>query len=305
MMTMNLLRCLVIFVMSAAAVYTAGGEPLHVLVSVSPHAYLVERIGGSGVSVEVLLKQGQDPHTFEPAPKQIVAAGKTRLFFKAGFPFERRVLEKLSDTNKKLELIDTGAGVTRRKMEDDLYGEDSHGREDGQETGLDPHIWLAVKPLKIQAGNIAKALTQADPASGAEYTANLETLNAELDGTYRFLSEKLEPFKGSSFFVFHPSFGYFADEYGLHQEAVETGGKAPSMRQTAGLIKKARSKNVRVIFVQPQFDPRGAEAIASAIGGVVVPMDPLAKDLVGNLKAIGLAIGQSVQEAKDSNGNGE
>ena len=106
-------------------------------------------------------------------------------------------------------------------------------------------------------------------------------MNVSLD---RRIAEILAPVKGKPFFVFHPAFGYFADDYGLKQTAVETGGSEPSARQLAHMIDVAKQKDIRVIFVQPQFSPKSAETIASEISGAVVPIDPLARDYVGNLE---------------------
>ena len=55
-------------------------------------------------------------------------------------------------------------------------------------------------------------------------------------------------------------------------------------RQLARLIERAKAANVKVIFVQPQFSEKSAEAVAEAIGGVVIPMDPLARDYLANLR---------------------
>ena len=85
-------------------------------------------------------------------------------------------------------------------------------------------------------------------------------------------------------YVFHPSYGYFADAYGLRQIAVEMGGKEPGARQLARLIHRAKEDGVRVIFVQPQFSKSSARTIAEAIGGAVVPLDPLARDYLENLE---------------------
>ena len=86
--------------------------------------------------------------------------------------------------------------------------------------------------------------------------------------------------------LFHPAFGYFAQAYGLEQQAVEVAGKTPTPRQLTGLIRKAKADGVTLIFVQPQFDQRSAAVVAKAIGGAVVPMDPLAKDVLANLKTM-------------------
>ena len=48
----------------------------------------------------------------------------------------------------------------------------------------------------------------------------------------------------------------------------------------------ARRQEVRVIFVQPQFSRRSAKAIAGAIDGAVIPIDPLSKDYIKNLERI-------------------
>ena len=96
----------------------------------------------------------------------------------------------------------------------------------------------------------------------------------------------MEPYLGATFFVYHPAFGYFADAYGLYQEPVETGGQSPTPKALTAFIENAKKEGAKVIFVQPQFDQRNAETVAKAIGGKVVPLDPLAEDVLGNLKTI-------------------
>jgi len=97
----------------------------------------------------------------------------------------------------------------------------------------------------------------------------------------------MAPFEGQDLFVFHPAFGYFADEYGLTLVAVEIGGKEPSARELARLIDTARQHQVHTIFVQPQFSPKSAQAIAEQIDGVVVPIDPLPQDYLAQMRAMG------------------
>jgi len=67
---------------------------------------------------------------------------------------------------------------------------------------------------------------------------------------------------------------------------VEVEGKEPTARQLAALVDRARAAGARVIFVQPQFSARNAEAVAKAIGGAVVPFDDLAKDYIANLSGM-------------------
>ena len=84
--------------------------------------------------------------------------------------------------------------------------------------------------------------------------------------------------------VFHPSWGYFADAYGLEQIPIEMEGKEPKPSQLRRLIEFARERGIKVIFVQPQTSTKNAETIARAIGGQVIVADPLAEDWIGNLR---------------------
>ena len=78
------------------------------------------------------------------------------------------------------------------------------------------------------AENIYLALSEKDPDNSSFYKSNYQELADKLDTAGREISEMLAPYKGLQFFVFHLSFGYFADEYSLEQIAVESGGKEPS-----------------------------------------------------------------------------
>ncbi|MCD4816700.1 MAG: zinc ABC transporter substrate-binding protein, partial [Methanosarcinales archaeon] len=96
------------------------------------------------------------------------------------------------------------------------------------------------------------------------------------------------------FMVFHPSWGYFARDYNLTMIAVEVEGKEPSASDLEHLIETAKMNNIRVIFVQPQFSTKSAEVIAKEIGGNVVPVDPLAKDYITNLRKVSNTIAQGL-----------
>ena len=252
----------------------AGGR-LEVFAGIPPLAWLVERIGGSQVEVGVLVQPGQDPHVFEPTPRQVMALGRARLFFKIGMPFENELVERIAAHHAGLTVVDATQGIVKRAGVD----EDEAGQPD-------PHVWLAPRQLRIMAGNVAEALARADAAHAGDYRRRAAAVAAELDALDARIARRLAPLGGQRFYVFHPAFGYFADAYGLVQESVEVEGKSPTPRQLQALVRQARADGVRIIFLQPQFDPRAAEAVARAIGGSVVPMDSLAKDVPRNLDDI-------------------
>ena len=86
--------------------------------------------------------------------------------------------------------------------------------------------------------------------------------------------------------VYHPAFGYFADEYDLTMLPVEAEGKEPTPAGLQHLIEQAKEHDIRVVFAEPQFNPQSARVIADAIGGRVVLIDPLARGYIENMSTL-------------------
>jgi len=281
-----------------------------IFTSILPQEYFVERIGGDRVAVQALVTPGSSPATYEPTPRQMAALSEARLFFRIGVPFENAFVPKIEGTTKELRIIDTRAGIPLREMKAHHHHEDEHEKEARHEDdehhaeeehhhhegGKDPHIWLSPQLVKVQARTIADALIELDMAGKAVYESNLAALLKDLDVLDATLAEALAPVKGKTFMVFHPAWGYFADTYGLKQEPIEIEGKDPSGPQLARMIEMAKEEGIRVIFVQPQFSKKSATRVAEAIGGVVIPINPLARDYLNNLKHVAIAVRQALQK---------
>jgi zinc transport system substrate-binding protein len=255
---------------SEAPVHSSSNDPLQVVVSILPQKYFVGRIAGEFAGISVMVPPGSNPATYEPKPSQMLALRNSKLYFAINVPFERAWLKKIAGVNPGLEIVHTDQLVKKGVM-----------------TSLDPHIWLSPPLVKLQARVIADALIRADPAREEIYQRNLLIFNRELD---QLDAEIRGIFAGSGqateFLVFHPSWGYFAAAYGLTQIPVEIEGKEPSLTETVKLIKYARAKGIKIIFVQPQFATKSAEAIAREIGARVVIADPLSQDWANNLREV-------------------
>jgi zinc transport system substrate-binding protein len=281
----------------AEAVHGGPSAAMEIFAGIPPLGYLVQRIGGSRVHVDVLLQPGQDPHTFEPTPRQVMRLGRARLLFMVGMPFESRLVEHMAAHRAGLSIVDATQGIVKRPMTAHCCDVAEHGEDHDEEAGQpDPHVWLSPPLLKIMAANVAHALAEADPLHAADYRRNEAAMAAELDDIHARITRRLAPFRGQRFYVFHPAFGYFGDAYGLVQEPVETEGKSPTPRQLQALVRQARADGVRIIFLQPQFDPHSAEAVARAIGGSVLPLDDLAADVPGNLSDVAEQIAAALEE---------
>jgi zinc transport system substrate-binding protein len=269
------------------------GEGTGAFVGIPPLSSLVRHIGGDRISVHVLVQPGQDPHTFEPTPKQMAALNDADVYFAIGLPFEERILEKLRGMNPDLVVVRTDEGVTRRTVEDAPHAQGNiHGAEKGEP---DPHLWLGPAQLEVIARNVFGGLAEIDPDGAQEYRDNLDLYLKNLHALDERLNALLEPYRGRSLFVYHPAFGYFADAYGLIQVPVEIEGKQPTPKQIEQLIQRMRRENARFIFVSPQFDRKTAKVMAEAIDGSVITVDPLAEDVLANLQRIASILDESLR----------
>jgi zinc transport system substrate-binding protein len=273
-----------------AASSPALSAPVVVFVSVPPQASVVRDVGGPHVEVHCLVQAGQDPHVFEPLPKQMRSLGRARIFLTVGMPFERPVVEKIRSQLPRLAVVDGFAGFTRRAASDC-----SHDHASGH-SDTDPHVWLSPEGLKVMAKNVAAALARIDPAHTGESSKRLKKVTNAIDAADARVRAKLTPYRGRAVYVFHPALGYFCDAYGLRQKAVEVDDKTPSMRQLEDLIRRARKDGARAVFVQEQSDQHAARAVAAAIGGRLVAVDPLAEDVVANLERIADAIASGLKD---------
>jgi zinc transport system substrate-binding protein len=95
--------------------------------------------------------------------------------------------------------------------------------------------------------------------------------------------------------VYHPSFGYFLDEFGIRQEAVETGGKEPGPRTLNRLIDRAKQEGAAAIFVQAQFPVNAAKTVAAAAGAELVSLDPLSPGWLANIRLMGEALKKALR----------
>lgn len=274
---------------------------LTAFVTIQPQAFAVQRIGGDHVDVHVMVAPGQSYHTYEPTPLQIAALADARVYFGIGIPIDHALQQKLESSQTGVEFVDTGKGITRRPGDGCSHDHDHAGHDHLNEERGDPHIWMSPKLVKVQARIIADTLKRLDPAHADDYERNLASLLTDINAADERISRRLAPFSGRTFFVFHPSFGYFADAYGLKQVGVEEEGKEPSAKHLMDLVDQARKAGVKVIFVQPQFASGSAQAVAREIGGSIDTLDPLAADYLPNLERIAEKIAQSF-EAVDQAG---
>jgi zinc transport system substrate-binding protein len=265
-------------------------------VSILPQKYFVHRITGGGdnldFDIHIMIPPGHSPATYAPTPQQMKDLSHSKLYFRIGhIPFEKAWMKNIAANNPHLKIIDTSLGVDLIET-----GEDKEELHQGHHhhAGIDPHIWLSPHAVKIQAKHILDAVIETDSKNQEYYKKNYRLFLQDIDRLDQEIKALLEKSRGRKMMVFHPAWSYFARDYGLEQLAIEVEGKAPNPANLKKIIDMARKENIRIIFVQEQFDTNSARAVAAEIGGQVIKIDPLALDWLDNMKGIAEKISESV-----------
>ncbi len=257
------------------------GAKLPVIVSIVPQQTLTKAIGGDHVTVDVMVQPGSSPHTYEPKPSQMRQIARARLYLAIGVEFEQVWLPKFQNLAPSLSVIDASEGIVRRPMRE---------KHTAKTDALDPHVWTAPATVRILARNTLLALQKADPAHADNYAKNYRNFLQKIDTLDKQLHTLLDPLKGSGFMVQHPSWGYFADAYGLRQLPIQIAGKNPRPRDLIRLIRMARTQHVRAIFTQLESADTMAGVLAKELHIPVIRVSPMAPDWSDNLLRLARAI---------------
>lgn len=264
---------ILLFVSACITTQPVADERTNVVVSILPQEDFVRNIGGDRVMVTVMIPPGESPASYEPSPQQLKNLADAQLYIRVGLiPFEQANMASLVSLNPGMKVVDCSEGI--------------------QIEGNDPHTWLSPRLAKIHSECICQALAQADPLNRDSYFQNLQEYQEELELLDARLNKTLSKVENRKLLVFHPAWGYFASDYGFEQISIEVEGKEPTAKEITNIIDTAKRENIRVIFVQKQFNPKSAQAIADQINASIVFIDPLPSEYIRNMESIADAISQ-------------
>jgi zinc transport system substrate-binding protein len=282
---------------------TGSGKQVMVAVTIPPQAEMVKEIGGDRVDVFVVLPPGSNPHTFEPGPALVAKAAEADIYLTLGtglLPLEDVLASRLRAMNPDLVVVDSSQGITYLLDHEDPTGNgdgSSQGKQgDTEVRGMespDPHIWLSLRNAEKMSENTRDALIAADPAHAQEYRENCDLYTARLKDLDQKIIDRFSRDNPGIILVTHPAWEYFARDYDLEMVAIDKEGKEPTARDLESLILLARSNQIRVVFVEAQESPRGAETIAREIGGTVRVIDPLAGSYLANMDRVSEAFSEA------------
>ena len=272
-------------------------EKISVVATIFPQYDFVRQIAGENVELKMLLKPGEETHSYEPTPQDIIAIQNSDLFIYVGGENDawvEDILESMPDNGRTtLKLVDCVDTVEEEHVEgmkeerghdhddhdnhdeddaeheEDEADHEEHGQEDTHSVHeIDEHVWTSpVNAVKI-VEQIKEELCELDPENVSVYEENAEAyveqlkeLDQEFQDVVDHSKRKLMIF-GDRF-----PFRYFAEAYDLDYYAAFSGCASdtePSAATMAFLINKVRDENIKTVLKMELSNENIAKAIAEA-----------------------------------------
>jgi zinc transport system substrate-binding protein len=249
---------------------TGPSEKEGVTVTIEPFKYFVDQLTSEKIPVNVMVPMGSSPATYSPTTGQLMALSSASLYVKAGhLGFEEAWMERLKELNPEMEITDLSDGIHLISGEDQLHGDHVH------ESGIDPHIWMSPKVVLHFLPHLKDALIKNFPEEKSVIEKNYKSLLTEVETLHNSFENLPGQVKSPRFMIFHPALTYLARDYGLEQISIEYEGKEPSPRKLRELIDRSLEEDIKIIFIQEEFDQRNAAMVRDATGATLVSINPL------------------------------
>ncbi len=225
---------------------------------------IAQNVAGERLTVDVLMPPGADPHSYEPAPRDVAKIADAQVVIINGAGLEMFLERLITTAGGQHRVIDASAGLQSREV--DEHESETHEHES------DPHFWLDPNLVITYVENIRDGLSEADPDGAATYAANATTYAAQLQELDRWVAAQVEqiPPERRLLVTDHESFGYYADRYGFRVIGTLIPGvssmASPSAQQLAQLVDQIRATGAPAIFLASGTNPQLAQQMAQEAG---------------------------------------
>ncbi|NUR56118.1 MAG: zinc ABC transporter substrate-binding protein [Acidobacteria bacterium] len=277
------MKRLATFVTAAIAAILLTAAParaaLRVVAATQDLASIAQEVGGDKIRIDALAKGYQDPHFVEAKPSFVLLLNKADLLIVVGRDLEIGWLPPLitQSRNARIQAGAQGyldASLTAKILELPT-GQITRAMGDVHPLG-NPHYWLDPENGRRAAKAIQAKLAELDGANAAYYQQREADFEQRLTAAEQRWKATMAPYKGLKVVTYHRSWPNFADAFGLDVVGyVEPKpGIPPTPQHTLEVINAMRTQHVKIIIVEPYFDLKTPNSIASQTGAKVLVLPP-------------------------------
>lgn len=289
---------------------TPAAAEISVTATIKPiHALVAQVMQGVG-EPSLLVKGAASPHTYALKPSDAKALNHANVVFRVSEtvePFTRKIAASLPDSVRVVTLADapgiewlpvrTGDTFEAHDHAHDHDGHDhnhaehDHGHDHGHNHGdshdhadaprdgsapRDGHVWLDPENARKMLTEIARVLSEADPANAETFKANAARADAAIKTLEDEIARDLAPIKDKPYVVFHDAYQYFEHRFGLAAVgSITINPEAkPSAKRLTEIRKKLASLSASCVFGEPQFQTRLVATVTEGTSARAGTLDP-------------------------------
>jgi len=268
----------------AAALWGTAGtawaaSKLNVVTTTADLAALTQEVGGDRVNVQSIAKGYQDPHFVEAKPSFLLMLQRADLLVSVGLQLESGWLPPLISQCGNARVQPHASGNLDASQFAEILelpsGPVSRAQGDVHPLG-NPHYWLDPENGRRVARGIATKLAQLRPEDAQYFEQRFQDFSRRLTEAEKRWDAQMLPYRGRKVVTYHRSWPNFTKRFGFQVmgEIEPRPGIPPSPRHTIELMEMMKREGVKVILVEPYFDLKTPNSIASGAGARVVELLP-------------------------------
>ena len=259
-------------------VSTASAQ-LKVVTSTTDLYDIAKQVGGNKITATHIGEGYQDPHFIEAKPSFVLQLRDADVWAFVGLDLEIGWMPLLLQgaRNPKLQpgkpgYVDASRVIT---VLDLARGNVDRSQGDVHPLG-NPHYWLDPENGRRIAKLFRDTFSQLDAKNASTYAANAEAFTQRLDAAEESWKADLAKIKGQPVVAWHTSWRYFAEYTGMNIVGFmePKPGVPPSPSHLAGLIQTMKQTGAKVIVMEPFYDRKTADFVASKTGAKVLVLPP-------------------------------
>ena len=258
---------------------SAAPKKLRVITTLTDLASLTQEVGGDKVDVEALAKGYQDPHFVEPKPSFLLKLRNADLLISVGLDLEIGWLPPLITQSGNGRIQPGAPGYLDASQFTEILeipqGKLTRAEGDVHPLG-NPHYWLDPDNGRRIAKGIAAKLTEMDPGDQAYFQQREQDFEKRLAEADKKWLAQMAPYRGAKVVTYHRSWPNFAKHFGLDVVGYiePRPGIPPTPSHTIEIVNLMKREKIKIELIEPYFDLKTPNSIASMTGGRVVVLMP-------------------------------
>lgn len=253
-------------------------EEFQIVTSFYPMYVFTKNIteGIDGVAVYNLTKpQTGCLHNYQLLPEDLKTLNRADVFVINGAGMES-FMDKVVESLPGLDVIEASEGIPLLPSEENEVRTDAHSHLH-EEGAYNSHVWLSPPYAAKEIQNIAKGLSQADPAHAQQYRDNADAYAERILKIWAEVKTELTAYRGESIIISHEAFDYLAQELAISVAGTVRSDEntEPTAKVMSELIAAAREKGIKGIFAEPQYPQTALQTISRETGISIYTLDPM------------------------------